>query len=98
VNKKAKEDNDDGPRVNDAIRTPFVRLVTDEGHQVVSRKEALQLAARSDMDLVEVCSAALEVKISLLIHTTSVPRILLCSSDSILHAAFSNAYGDRLVN
>jgi translation initiation factor IF-3 len=54
VNKKTKDDDDDGPRVNDAIRAPFVRLVTDEGHKVVSRKEALQLAARSEMDLVEV--------------------------------------------
>ncbi|KAK3126585.1 hypothetical protein QOZ80_7AG0558930 [Eleusine coracana subsp. coracana] len=54
ANKKAKDNDDEGPRVNDAIRAPFVRLVTDEGHKVVSRNEALQLAARSDMDLVEV--------------------------------------------
>nr|CAB3462722.1 unnamed protein product [Digitaria exilis] len=57
VNKKGgKEDDDDkaGLRMNNAITSPFVRLVTDEGHDVVPRHEALQRAARMDMDLVEV--------------------------------------------
>uniref|UniRef100_A0A0A8YBT6 Translation initiation factor 3 N-terminal domain-containing protein n=1 Tax=Arundo donax TaxID=35708 RepID=A0A0A8YBT6_ARUDO len=56
VNKKGKEEDDEsaGPRVNNAITAPFVRLVTDQGHDVVPRHEALQLAARMDMDLVEV--------------------------------------------
>ncbi|TVU41195.1 hypothetical protein EJB05_14694 [Eragrostis curvula] len=54
ANKKSKEDDDEGPRVNNAITAPFVRLVTDDGHKVVSRKEALDLAARMEMDLVEV--------------------------------------------
>ncbi|KAL6627785.1 hypothetical protein ACP70R_031511 [Stipagrostis hirtigluma subsp. patula] len=56
VNRKSKDDDDDdaGPRINNAITSPFVRLVTDEGHNVVPRHEALQLAARMDMDLVEV--------------------------------------------
>lgn len=40
--------------MNNAITAPFVRLVTDEGHNVVPRHEALQLASRMDMDLVEV--------------------------------------------
>ncbi|KAL6850047.1 hypothetical protein ACP4OV_020674 [Aristida adscensionis] len=55
VNRKSKdEDDDDGPRLNNAITASFVRLVTDEGHNVVPRHEALQLAARMEMDLVEV--------------------------------------------
>ncbi|XP_062217881.1 translation initiation factor IF3-1, mitochondrial-like [Phragmites australis] len=57
VNRKSKEDeNDDsvGPRINNAITSPFVRLVNDQGHSVVPRHEALQLAARMEMDLVEV--------------------------------------------
>ena len=58
VNRKGGKDDDDdttGLRINNAITSPFVRLVRDEGHSVVPRHEALQLAARMDMDLVEVC-------------------------------------------
>ncbi|XP_062224667.1 translation initiation factor IF3-1, mitochondrial-like [Phragmites australis] len=53
VNRKSKEEDDDaaGPRINNAITSPFV---TDEAHNVVPRHEALQLAARMGMDLVEV--------------------------------------------
>jgi hypothetical protein len=40
--------------MNNAITAPFVRLVSDDGHNVVPRHEALQMAARKDMDLVEV--------------------------------------------
>ncbi|RLN31165.1 uncharacterized protein C2845_PM05G00710 [Panicum miliaceum] len=58
VNRKGGKDDDDdttGPRLNNAITSRFVRLVRDdEGHSVVPRHEALQLAARMDMDLVEV--------------------------------------------
>ncbi|WVZ82587.1 hypothetical protein U9M48_029838 [Paspalum notatum var. saurae] len=56
VNKKGGKEDDDsaGHRMNNAITAPFVRLVTDEGHDVVPRHEALQRAARMEMDLVEV--------------------------------------------
>ncbi|XP_071698581.1 translation initiation factor IF3-1, mitochondrial [Rutidosis leptorrhynchoides] len=43
-----------GPRMNDQISAQFVRLVTDEGHSVVSRHEALDRARRLGVDLVEV--------------------------------------------
>ncbi|RWR94629.1 Translation initiation factor 3 [Cinnamomum micranthum f. kanehirae] len=43
-----------GPRLNKAITSEFVRLVTDEGHSVVSRREALDRAMRLKLDLVEV--------------------------------------------
>jgi len=54
VNKKRGKEEDEGPRLNNAITAPLVRLVTDEGHNVVPLHEALQLASRMDMDLVEV--------------------------------------------
>jgi len=54
VNRKRDKEEDEGHRMNNAITAPFVRLVTDEGHNVVPRHEALQLASRMDMDLVEV--------------------------------------------
>ncbi|KAJ0972333.1 hypothetical protein J5N97_020292 [Dioscorea zingiberensis] len=50
----SSEDFSFGPRINGAITAPFVRLVTDEGHGVVSRLEALDCARRLDLDLVEV--------------------------------------------
>ncbi|KAJ8619489.1 hypothetical protein MRB53_028018 [Persea americana] len=43
-----------GPRLNKAITSEFVRLVTDEGHSVVSRHVALDRAMRLKLDLVEV--------------------------------------------
>ncbi|XP_006648198.1 translation initiation factor IF3-1, mitochondrial [Oryza brachyantha] len=56
VKRNIKDDDDDaaGPRINNDITSPFVRLVTDQGHSVVPRHEALQLASRMDLDLVEV--------------------------------------------
>ncbi|KAM3261318.1 hypothetical protein ACQJBY_052155 [Aegilops geniculata] len=48
------DEGDAGPRINNDITAPFLRLVTDEGHSVVPRHEALQLAARMSLDLVEV--------------------------------------------
>ncbi|KAH9611811.1 hypothetical protein KSS87_006754 [Heliosperma pusillum] len=42
------------PRLNDEIKADFVRLVTDEGHTVVSRREALHRAKELKFDLVEV--------------------------------------------
>lgn len=41
-------------RLNDEIKAEFIRLVTDEGHSVISRTEALQRAKSLDLDLVEV--------------------------------------------
>ncbi|KAH7685028.1 translation initiation factor IF-3 protein [Dioscorea alata] len=43
-----------GPRLNDTITAPFVRVVSDEGHCIVSRLEALDRAKRLNLDLVEV--------------------------------------------
>jgi hypothetical protein len=57
MKRSTKDDDDDGPRINNDITSPFVRLVTDQGHSVVPRHEALQLAARMDLDLVEVLTA-----------------------------------------
>ncbi|XP_044396924.1 uncharacterized protein [Triticum aestivum] len=52
--KVTKDDDDDaGPRINNDITAPFLRLATDEGHSVVPRHETLQLAARMGLDLVE---------------------------------------------
>ncbi|KAE8808643.1 hypothetical protein D1007_14714 [Hordeum vulgare] len=55
VKKVTKDDADDAsPRINNDIIAPFLRLVADEGHSVVPRHEALQIAARMGLDLVEV--------------------------------------------
>lgn len=43
-----------GHRLNEQIKAEFVRLVTDEGHGVVSRHEALERAKSLKLDLVEV--------------------------------------------
>ncbi|GFY89840.1 translation initiation factor 3 (IF-3) family protein [Actinidia rufa] len=51
---KQEERDTSGPRLNDKIKVEFVRLVTEEGHCVVSRREALERAKRLDLDLVEV--------------------------------------------
>jgi translation initiation factor IF-3 len=61
-----QEKNDQGgpissePRINDRIRVPEVRLVGPEGEQVgiVPIGKALELAAESDLDLVEVAPMA----------------------------------------
>ncbi|EEF48386.1 translation initiation factor IF3-1, mitochondrial [Ricinus communis] len=45
---------DNGPRLNDQITSQFIRLVTDEGHGVVPRREALERAKKLKLDLVEV--------------------------------------------
>ncbi|CAL9054286.1 unnamed protein product [Musa banksii] len=47
-------DSNVGPRLNAAITAPYVRLVTDEGHGIVSRREALDRATKLELDLVEV--------------------------------------------
>lgn len=47
---------DEGPRVNQAITSAKVRLVDENGQMVgiVSKAEALQMASAADLDLVEV--------------------------------------------
>ncbi|KAI5017633.1 hypothetical protein ZWY2020_042521 [Hordeum vulgare] len=45
---------DAGHQLNNDITAPFLRLVSDGGHDVVPRHEALQMAARMGLDLVEV--------------------------------------------
>ncbi|KAL0334562.1 UNVERIFIED_CONTAM: Translation initiation factor IF3-1, mitochondrial [Sesamum radiatum] len=51
---KKEERDTSGPRLNEQITAPLVRLVSDEGHCVVSRYEALARAKSLKMDLVEV--------------------------------------------
>lgn len=51
---KQAADDPEGPRINNAITSDPVRLVTDEGHQVISRREALEYAKKLKLDLVEV--------------------------------------------
>ena len=50
----------EGPRVNEEISVPNVRLVDEAGNMVgvVSRNEALTLAERAGLDLVEVAPGA----------------------------------------
>ncbi|XP_011626650.1 uncharacterized protein LOC18443211 [Amborella trichopoda] len=60
VKPKPKPDvkNTKGPRRNEGITARFVRLVTDEGHAIVSRHEALDRALKLKLDLVEVQGSA----------------------------------------
>ncbi|XP_070662603.1 translation initiation factor IF3-1, mitochondrial-like isoform X2 [Malus domestica] len=51
--KKVKQSMSD-PRMNEKITAKFVRLVLDEEHFIVSRREALERARKLDLDLVEV--------------------------------------------
>lgn len=51
---KQEEKDTSGPRLNEKITAEYVRLVTEEGHAVVSRREALERARRLNLDLVEV--------------------------------------------
>ncbi|KAI5006302.1 hypothetical protein ZWY2020_033545 [Hordeum vulgare] len=53
--KEVFKDNEDdaGPRLNNDITAIFLRLVTDEGHDVIPRYKALQIAIRMGLDLVE---------------------------------------------
>lgn len=53
-----KEADSSGPRLNAAIAAAYVRLVTDEGHSVLSMREALERARSLNLDLVEVQRAA----------------------------------------
>ncbi|KAI5000823.1 hypothetical protein ZWY2020_010782 [Hordeum vulgare] len=53
--KEVFKDNEDdaGPRLNNDITAIFLRLITDEGHGVIPRYKALQIAVRMGLDLVE---------------------------------------------
>ncbi|KAG9442880.1 hypothetical protein H6P81_018734 [Aristolochia fimbriata] len=51
---KVEAKDSQGVRMNNAITAPKVRLVSDEGHTVVSRREALERAKSLKLDLVEV--------------------------------------------
>ncbi|KAG7027027.1 Translation initiation factor IF3-1, mitochondrial [Cucurbita argyrosperma subsp. argyrosperma] len=51
---KKEENNTSGPRLNDKIKAEFVRLVSDDGHAIVSLREALGRARELKLDLVEV--------------------------------------------
>ena len=46
----------DGPRVNDAIKVPQVRLIDAEGENVgvVQMREAMRMAEEAGLDLVEI--------------------------------------------
>ncbi|XP_010478869.1 PREDICTED: uncharacterized protein LOC104757780 [Camelina sativa] len=52
--KKEEEADSDGPRLNEKITGEYVRLVSEEGHSVVSLREALRRAKELECDLVEV--------------------------------------------
>ncbi|CAA7021971.1 unnamed protein product [Microthlaspi erraticum] len=52
--KREEEVESDGPRLNDKIIADTVRLVSEEGHCVVSLREALRRARELKLDLVEV--------------------------------------------
>ncbi|KAI8553984.1 hypothetical protein RHMOL_Rhmol05G0061300 [Rhododendron molle] len=56
VQAKSKQEEKDtsGRRLNEKITAEFVRIVTEEGHYVVSRREALERARHLNLDLVEV--------------------------------------------
>ncbi|KAI3446278.1 hypothetical protein Pfo_002943 [Paulownia fortunei] len=55
VQYQKKEERDaSGPRLNEQITATSIRLVTDEGHYVISRYEAMTRAKSLKMDLVEV--------------------------------------------
>ena len=56
----APSKSNDGPRVNEEIRVPEVRLVDEQGEMVgvVPINRALEMAAAAGLDLVEVAAAA----------------------------------------
>ncbi|KAF3543245.1 hypothetical protein DY000_02005417 [Brassica cretica] len=54
TSKKEEDVESDGPRLNDEITAETVRLVSEEGHCIVTMKEALRRAQELKHDLVEV--------------------------------------------
>ncbi|PHT41925.1 hypothetical protein CQW23_20779 [Capsicum baccatum] len=59
---KKEEKESSGPRLNREITSDVVRLVSEEGHRIVSVREALELARSLNLDLVEVGVALVEDK------------------------------------
>lgn len=59
-NTNAPVRTDDGPRINEEIRVKEVRLIdeTGENRGIVSIREALELAAEADLDLIEISPQA----------------------------------------
>ncbi|KAM3291941.1 translation initiation factor IF3-1, mitochondrial [Capsicum chacoense] len=55
---KKEEKESSGPRLNREITADVVRLVSEEGHRIVSVREALELARSLNLDLVEVSGKA----------------------------------------
>ena len=55
-NSRSRNSNDDGPRVNESITAPEVRLIDAEGEQigVVATNKAIEQAYEAGLDLVEV--------------------------------------------
>ncbi|XP_042413462.1 translation initiation factor IF3-1, mitochondrial-like [Zingiber officinale] len=51
---KPSSDSHAGPRINESITASFIRLVSDDGHGIVTRREALDRAKKLNLDLVEV--------------------------------------------
>ncbi|KAL6008101.1 hypothetical protein ACLOJK_033607 [Asimina triloba] len=54
VKPKKEERGKKEHRINDAITGDYIRLVTDEGHSIVSLRDALDRAMKLKLDLVEV--------------------------------------------
>ncbi|XVE93897.1 hypothetical protein REPUB_Repub01dG0233900 [Reevesia pubescens] len=55
IKNKKEEPSKDGPRLNEQITARVIRLVKEDGnHSIVSIHEALELARKQDLDLVEV--------------------------------------------
>ncbi|XP_021837682.2 translation initiation factor IF3-1, mitochondrial isoform X1 [Spinacia oleracea] len=54
IKKKEEIVNPSRPRINEEIKTDILRVVTDEGHTIMSRHDALTRAKNLDLDLVEV--------------------------------------------
>ena len=59
-NKFAKKKREYGPRVNEKIRIPQIRVINDDGKMlgIMSPKEALALAKEQGLDLVEIVASA----------------------------------------
>ncbi|RDX58549.1 Translation initiation factor IF3-1, mitochondrial, partial [Mucuna pruriens] len=54
VKPKNEEEDSSGLRLNEKIRAPYIRLVVDDAHSIMSRFEALERAKKLKLDLVEV--------------------------------------------
>ncbi|XP_021775219.1 translation initiation factor IF3-1, mitochondrial-like [Chenopodium quinoa] len=54
IKKKEEVTTPSRPRLNEEIKADILRIVTDEGHNIISRQEALKRAKSLKLDLVEV--------------------------------------------